>query len=196
MRAARIAETEGVMPPPADMAETQLINVIHKTSFLDLSAELRNGIYMLLLTQPWPMTIGSIDDWKGSSRALNKPAIQCRNLQDHCLREHEIPHHNTAMLQVNRQIHSEATSVLYGHNRIQWLTRDISKTFLNRIGPSIIHLRDVKLPHNTTKSTMRTVLNALKPAGRLVRLEISVHTWHNMDAHRMAKVWVLKSCCE
>ncbi|KAK4497151.1 hypothetical protein PRZ48_011601 [Zasmidium cellare] len=160
------------------MSDTQALG------FLDLSAELRNEIYELSFQHPGPVWLvgDSKRETKGSSTSSKRYGVPgVRALQNHLLRD------TVAFLRVNRQIHAEATPVLYGINQFEAGHPGIICYFAKQIGPSLGFLRHFIISH-CTKSSLRQMLGPMKTATRLQRLQIRVSAKYSIgDAATMAK---------
>lgn len=117
--------------------------------FEELPAELRNAIYSLLLIAPGHLFItarhkmaadGSTYFYKLTSR------IQTSHW-DFTTASPEL--HCSGLLRVNKQIHREAMSVLYGENSFKCASPDLMRRFLQRVGPGLMEIgwfRESEMP--------------------------------------------------
>ncbi|KAI5361779.1 hypothetical protein Slin14017_G085120 [Septoria linicola] len=151
--------------------QQQIFNNVHKTCFLDWSAELRNEVYSLLFRQSKEIRLYS---WGSSDSPRDDYASLSR---------------------VNRQVHTEVTSFFFGYCTFDFFRfarrshradqRDDARSFLKMVGSSIVHLRNIKLPY-MTESTINGVLHGLKGLLNLATLEISDRVWRSIRPTDMA----------
>ena len=87
----------------------------------------------------------------------------------------EVPS-NTALLQVNKQLNAEASSILYGFNSFDFTTTKALESFLKQIGDNKQHLREIGLsyaPSGHSMSAGRRATTALLAAKSLHTLKLT-----------------------
>ncbi|KAF2166201.1 hypothetical protein M409DRAFT_23392 [Zasmidium cellare ATCC 36951] len=153
--------------------------------FLGLSAELRNEVYELVLKHPGPLELS-----KGIDLTTGRFGQLVRNERVYVVggfQGDEDSRQNLALLRTTRQIHAEATPILYSKNEFVAVDKDPLCYFLRQIGPSVQLLRHVTIGH-CTKTSLRSMLVSLKGATHLDRLEFAYSTRIMVgDAARMVK---------
>ncbi|EME40206.1 hypothetical protein DOTSEDRAFT_28112 [Dothistroma septosporum NZE10] len=133
--------------------------------FMDLSPELRNKIYSLLLEDDGALTLchpGSCYRRRRRQRVLGKPTTWSL---------HTV---HPAILRTCMQLHDEATSILYVNNSFEFLDERVSRHFLERIGLSIRYVGYVKVCYNYVKTHLWRILVLLEEATSIQKLET---TW-------------------
>jgi hypothetical protein len=131
--------------------------------FLDLSPELRNTIYSLLLQSPKAIIFkehNPLPDYDTTLYNHNTTAYFTR----HKILPTAESSFSPNILATNHQIHSEATSIFYGSNRFRFDEGQFP-LFLASIGGSFKHIRDVELMGERTKKLDTANFVALKKAG-------------------------------
>lgn len=92
---------------------------------------------------------------------------------------------NLSLLSISKQIHAEATSVLYGCNEFMFQSMTAAKIFLERIGEKHrAHLSDITIYMNVKRS-MRAVGILLEDVTNLRRLYLGVFESSNRHQPRM-----------
>lgn len=138
---------------------------------LDLSAELRNKIYSLLLEDEDSVTI---IESSGQHRARDVDRLSSHsNIQP-------------AILRTCRQIYKEASSILYANNALAGDTGIITRVFLERAGDNVRHLRHVEVQY-WSKVHPRKSLLILKRATALQRLEFNFGLTEEYTSAQFAK---------
>ncbi|KAK4613200.1 uncharacterized protein CLAFUR5_13235 [Fulvia fulva] len=135
--------------------------------FLDLSAELRNEIYILSLQQPTPMHLEYLRGIRTSEKDNTSP-------RQSPPAKREL---TCSLLRTCRQINHEATSILYGYNTFAPSLGDCSylRLFLKQLGSCIKLIRHVELPscYNARLPSVRQVFHLLKQAAMLESVTFS-----------------------
>lgn len=137
-----------------------------KTSFMDLPIELRTEVYGYLLTESHAIILDLKRSWwPARSERLTLVA----KVSHPC----SIGKH-LALLRINRQVHEEATPVLYGGNCFSFETRAAFAKFLEVLGKRARHLRIVELLRmNWDSSRNGEILSKLRIATKLDKLMIN-----------------------
>lgn len=148
-----------------------------RIGFMDLSAELRNTVYELCLTQPGTIYIGrrrrDPSGWRGRN-ALSQHAFPRLFDSNTYFGQLEL---SPNLLVTCKAIHEEATSMLYGSNRFT-VYPNINdfvghvKTFFHGIHSSIKHLRNVAIYSAANQRTLISILKDLESAESLQVLKI------------------------
>ncbi|KAK5133035.1 hypothetical protein LTR08_008240 [Meristemomyces frigidus] len=138
--------------------------------FLDLPAELRNAIYMMLLAKRNRVKIlgrkiRTVSNGKNANSTPRTKRI-VYSVQSNS---------SAAILQVNRQIHAEATPIFYSTNTFffgdEGNAADLC-SFLQQIGSSKQHIRHVSLEYVSNIKVVQSALHLLKEAKMLETFEL------------------------
>ncbi|GIZ38233.1 hypothetical protein CKM354_000165500 [Cercospora kikuchii] len=134
-----------------------------KTSFLDLSAELRNEIYSICLRTPYPVTL------LGNRRTLR--VCEYSTFGEHG--QKAVAPFNPALLRCCKQIKDESISIFYGENAFSFRTSCEAQGFFDRTPDALRHLRFIKvLPISQPKFEIKRLLVTLKGAPRLRKMTL------------------------
>ncbi|KAK4497146.1 hypothetical protein PRZ48_011596 [Zasmidium cellare] len=132
-----------------------------KTGFLDIPPELRCIIYSLLLDADCDLEVFSAPQYGKTSQPI-KLEMACRGQL------------SPSILRVNKEIHKEAAPILYGGNVFRSEYGGQLTAFVQRIGDSAQHLRNIGYKKHEFKKDLRALLKALKPANQLSFLSLPI----------------------
>lgn len=136
---------------------------------IDLSPELKNKIYTLLLVNDKPINIQSYTRPGSGSR----PIAQENSIQP-------------AILRICSQVHNEAVSILYANNTFDTWSDIALRRLLEQIGRNVKHLRQVQVRYANTKIHLQKSLVLLKPAISLQKLDIGCNARRSFGAAQLA----------
>ncbi|SMR62997.1 unnamed protein product [Zymoseptoria tritici ST99CH_3D1] len=164
-----------------EMKGKVLIEVVADTGFrfLDLPTELRDRIYRLILVHADPVSLtGHTVDGKLQARSGRNLPPSMR--PSHTLRVWDVRRRtwssgeasSFSILSVNKQIHNEATPVMYGAHTFRQNSSTALALFVGGIGSSAKYLTAVDFGGgtNTSWSNLRNGLIALKNAPNLRKM--------------------------
>ncbi|USW58918.1 hypothetical protein Slin15195_G122370 [Septoria linicola] len=131
----------------AEPTTTQLRNNTTGTNFLSLPAELKNTIYELTLRHHRSIFIGKRGQTTAKKKRLDRarPELTCGRDSDSLHKTKIHMHITVALLLANKQIHEEATSILYGGNSFFFSDHPLLHTWAQQIGIPFGQLREIEI---------------------------------------------------
>ncbi|SMR60408.1 unnamed protein product [Zymoseptoria tritici ST99CH_1E4] len=159
----RIAQQSVTSQPPTN-----------STPIFKLSPELLNRIYDYLLASPSRMFVAKIV--RGNHRAALKQ-----------IRSEDSVDLSVSILGTCRQIHDQATPMLYGLNSFVLEAGWDSQTFLHQIGPSVEFVRHVKLHNIEVQVPVAAGLKLLSQAKALQTLQFGRSVRSSFKAKDLAE---------
>lgn len=135
--------------------------------FLKLPSELRNTVYKMLLVSDKPLRV---------TRGKPGPKRYCGN-------------HGAALLRVNRQIHDEAGSILYGCNEFIFHSSTAVHDFFDRVSPTRKLVTKVNI-QNYFLSSHNNMFNALVKYPQIAEINFIGDIKYSYDQDRLARTIV------
>lgn len=154
-----------------------------------LPEEIRNMIYELVLTQPEELELQCyqphcdelefVIDGQSSTRVIGQEVAPVKHKRVPQRRGQrwtskgwvEVPS-KSALLQVNKQLNEEATSILYGTNSFSFTTSRALERFLKQIGDNKWYLRTVSLSYPRNINDVNQAVQGLMAARRLRKIRL------------------------
>lgn len=171
-----------------ESAVTQPANVTTGTNFLSLPPELKNTIYELTLRHHRSIFIGKRGQTIAKKKRLDRsrPDRTCGWDSDSLHKTKINLHITVALLLANKQVHEEATSILYGGNSFFFSDHPLLHTWAQQIGNSFGQLREIEIPVDAWMQVPAPREYPVK-ASRLRRLTLSVSAMRLVGARCVAK---------